>query len=64
MKSNKKIKIITLVVAVVIVLGLIVFMFSGDNYKILQSLIRDDLTSEEFKELIQSFGIRGAVTLS
>lgn len=64
MQKSKKIKIISAVLIIIAVVGLFWFMFSGDNAAIVRSLINDDLTSEEYIELLRSFGIRGSLTLS
>ena len=63
MKKSVKIKIISVVAFLIVFAGLVWFMISGDNRQIILSLFNDDLSSEEFKDLLQSFGIRGAVTL-
>ena len=63
MKKSVKIKIISVVAFLIVFVGLVWFMISGDNRQIILSLFNDDLSSEEFKDLLQSFGIRGAVTL-
>ncbi len=64
MQKSKRTKIISILITGLIVIGLLVFMFSGDNFEILKSLFRDDLTKEEFKESVRSFGIKGSITLS
>lgn len=66
MATQRKIKrkIFTAIGVLALVVGLFVFMFSGDNYEILLSLLNDDLSAEQFKETIRSFGIKGSVTLS
>ncbi|MBQ9734930.1 MAG: VTT domain-containing protein [Clostridia bacterium] len=63
MKKSLKIKIISVIAFLIVFAGLIWFMISGDNRQIILSLINDDLSSDEFKDLLQSFGIRGAVSL-
>ncbi len=63
MSKSKKIKLISAIATILIVAGLLFFMFSGDNFQIVKSLFNDNLTEEEFKSLLQSFGWRGAVTL-
>lgn len=64
MHKSKKIKIISAVLIIFVVLGLFWFMFSGDNAEIIRSLIKDDLTNDEYIELLRGFGIRGSLTLS
>ncbi len=67
LKGNIKGKLkslLVILVALAAVVGLFVFMFSGDNAEIVKSLFNDNLSEGEFKEKLQSFGIRGAVTLS
>lgn len=61
--KNTKIKII-LVVGLVAVLGLLMlFMFSGDNYNLLLSLFREDMSQEELQETLRDFGVRGYITI-
>lgn len=64
MEKSKKVKIISLIIASIVIIGLIVFMFSGDNFVIIQGLFDKNVSSEELSILIKSMGIRGAVPLS
>ncbi|MBE7086761.1 MAG: hypothetical protein E7369_00490 [Clostridiales bacterium] len=61
---TKKVKIFSFIAFIVVFMGLLVFMFSGENFEIVKSLFRDDLSESEFKSLLQSFGIKGSITLS
>lgn len=63
-KRKLKRKIFTAIGVFALVVGLFVFMFSGDNYQILLSLLHDDLSAEQFVDTIRSFGIKGSITLS
>lgn len=64
MRKRLAIKISVFVGFILAVIGLLFFMFSGDNSQIIRSLFKDDLTSDEMIELVRSFGIRGSITLS
>ena len=63
---NKKlvVKISVFIGFLLVLAGLIIFSFSGENAKIVKSLFNDDLTNDEMIELVRSFGIRGSITLS
>ena len=63
MKKSVKLKIISVIAFLIIFAGLIWFMISGDNRQIITSLFNDKLSNEEVKSLLQSFGLRGAISL-
>ena len=60
---SKKVKALTIILFLIVLALLGWFMVSGENYKLIQSMFSDDLSGEEFKELLRSFGIKGGVTL-
>ena len=64
MSKSLKIKILSIVLTMLAVVGLFWFMFSGDNRIVVQQLFSADLNQDEFVELIRSFGVRGCITLS
>ena len=62
-KSKKtKLKIISAVATVVIVLGLMVFLFSGDNFIILKDIFRSD-SRDELRDLLSDLGYKGYLTI-
>ena len=64
MSKNIKIKVLSIILTTLAVVGLFWFMFSGDNRLIIKQLFSADLNQEEFVVLIRSFGLRGCITLS
>lgn len=60
--SKKKLKIFSAIAFVLLLAGLIVFLFSGDNYFVLQQMFRDDLTREELQDALSSLGYKGYIT--
>ena len=64
MTKRSKVKIIAGIIALLITVGLIWFMISGENRIIIKKLFSADLDQEQFVELIRSFDLRGVITLS
>lgn len=64
MQKSKMKKLLTMIATLLIVAGLFVFAFSGENYQILLKMFEKDVSSDQLISLVKSFGIRGAVTLS
>ena len=64
MAKKKGLKFSFIICIFLIIVGLFVFMFSGENFKILKALLTEDLDPDEHIELIRSFGIRGSLALS
>ncbi len=62
-KKSKKTKIISAIVFSIVLVGLMVFMFSGDNFLILKDIFNKDLTQEELREHLSGFGYKGVITL-
>ena len=64
MQNKKlKLKIYTALLFVVLLVGLIAFLLSGGNIKILQEVFKEDVTKEEVRESLEQFGWRGYITL-
>ena len=60
--QKKKLKILTAIACVLLFVGLMIFLFSGDNYVILQDMYRSDLDREELQDALSSLGYKGYVT--
>ena len=63
MKQKTKYKLLMTLglIALFILLG--VFLFAGENYDLLRSLLSKDHTTEELQEKLADFGIRGYITV-
>lgn len=61
-KNNKKLKIFLAIGLLLLLSGLMIFLFSGDNFIILKDLFRDDLTQEEIRETLGELGFKGYFT--
>ncbi len=64
MTKKAKIKIVAIIFTLLATVGLVWFMFSGDNRIIIKQLFSADLSQEEFVVLVRSFDFRGVITLS
>lgn len=62
MKRETKLKIVTALGVVLVVLLLTVFLFSGENSDLLKSLFADNLSNEELQNRLRDFGLRGWIT--
>ena len=62
-KKSRKLKIYSALIFLVAFIGLMFFLFSGGNYKTIQTVFREDMTSEEIQETLGGLGYRGYVTL-
>ena len=62
-KRIKKRKIFTLIGCVLLFAGLMVFLFSGDNFVILQELFKKDVTKEEVRQSLENLGFKGYFTI-
>lgn len=62
-KNNKKLKIITILVFLTIVAGLLVFLFSGENYGVLNEIFRSGATKEEIRSAISKLGFRSYIVV-
>ncbi len=60
--SKKKLKILSAIAFVVILAGLIVFLFSGDNFIILQQIFKKGIEREELQAALSSLGYKGYIT--
>ena len=62
MKRETKLKILTALGVVLVVLLLMVFLFSGENSDLLKSLFTDNLSNEQLQNRLRDFGLRGWIT--
>ena len=62
-KRIKKRKIFTMIGFIVFFIGLMVFLFSGDNFVILQELFKEDVTKEEVRASLENLGFKGYFTI-
>ncbi len=62
--SKKKLKIWLAIAFIAIFVGLMFFLFSGDNALILKSLFREDISREELRSTLSSLGVKGYVTIA
>lgn len=64
-KNGRKIKrkIFTGLALLALLIGMLVFLFSGDNFIILQDLFKDDVTKEELREALGKLGFKGYFTI-
>ena len=60
---NVKLKIWTGLGAVFVFCGLLVFLFSGDNFVLLKDMFRSDITREELQEVLGRLGFKGYFTI-
>lgn len=61
-KQKKNLKIFTAIAFALLLVGLLVFLFSGDNYVILKEMANKDITREELQESLSGLGYKGYVT--
>lgn len=61
--KKKKIKIISFIAFLLILGGLLVFTFSGDNFQILLDIFNKDLTKEQVQEHLSELGYKGVLSL-
>jgi len=62
-KSTKKWKILAGFAFVFIFLGLLVFLFSGDNFDVLKEIFNSNATKEEVQDAIDKLGIRSYIVV-
>ena len=62
-KSTRKWKIIAGISFVLIFLGLLVFLFSGDNFDVLKEIFNSNATKEEVQDAIDKLGIRSYIVV-
>ena len=62
-KKKTKLKIYTAILFVVVLIGLMFFLLSGGNIKILQEVFKEDVTKEEVRESLEQFSWKGYITL-
>lgn len=61
--KKRRIKIITGLSAVAIFVGLLVFLFSGDNFVLLKDMFKPDITKDELQEVLGRLGFKGYFTI-
>ncbi len=61
--KNKRLKIWLALAFVGIFIGLMIFLFSGDNLLILKSLFRDDISRDELRSALSNLGWKGYITI-
>ena len=61
--KKRKTKIIAGCGALAIFAGLLVFLFSGDNFVLLKDMFRSDITQEELQVVLSRLGIKGYFTI-
>lgn len=64
MQKSKVKKFIAVIATLIVIAGLFIFAFSGENYQIFLKMFDKNTTSEELIELVRSLGIRGAIALA
>jgi len=62
-KSTKKWKILAGILFVLIFCGLVVFLFSGENFNVLKEIFRSDATKEDVQLAIDKLGIRSYIVV-
>ena len=60
--SKKKLKILSAIACVLVLIGLLIFLFSGDNFLVLKEMFKKDVTREELQDSLSSLGYKGYVT--
>ena len=61
--KQKKIKIILGVLLVILFIGLLFFLFAGDNFQVLKEIFSGDHTKEEIQESIGKLGVRAYIVV-
>lgn len=62
-KKVSKTKIIVAVVGVLLLAGIFAFLLIGENFQLFKEFFREGITQEEIREIAQSFGWRGIVSV-
>ena len=62
-KKVSKIKIFVLIVGLLLLVGIFVFLLSGENLAVFKAFFREGITREEIRENAQNFGIRGVISV-
>ena len=63
--KRRRILIKTLIVAagLVLIAGILVFLFYGENFELFKTFFRKDITAEEIRETTRAFGARGVISV-
>lgn len=62
-KATKRGKIIAIVLFTALLVGLVFFLFSGDNFNVLKEIFNTDATKEEVQNAIEKLGVRAYITV-
>ena len=62
-KKGRKRKILALLGFILVFVGLIVFLFSGENFNVLKEIFRADATKQEVQDAIEKLGIRAYIVV-
>lgn len=63
-KKETKHKLYLAVISIVLFVLLMLFMFSGDNFDLLKSLLTSDHSNKELRDKLNDFGWRGYITIT
>ena len=61
-KSTKK-KVIALIFFIIVLIGLAVFLFSGDNFGVLKEIFNQNATKDQVQDSIAKLGIRAYIVV-
>ncbi len=64
MKNKLKIKIFTAIGFIILLVLLMLFLFSGENYNVIKVIASGEISQEELKETLATLGWRGYITFS
>lgn len=62
-KKNRRLKICVAIGFALLFAALMLFLFSGGNLQIVINIFREDMSTEEIREALEGFGIRGYITI-
>ena len=57
-------KVLIAIGVMAVLLSLVLFAFSGDNFQILKNLVAEDYTQEELRDQLMEFGWRGYIAMA
>lgn len=64
LKKKTKLKILSTILFVFALIGLLFFVFSGENSIVLKEIFNTNITKEELRESLSSLGIRGYICIA
>jgi len=62
-KKTKRIKVLALFIFIAVFIGLLFFLFSGENFEVLKEIFSSNLTREEIQDTIGKLGIRAYIVV-